>query len=585
MYAGLKIDDRIKALREFPGKRRILSSVINQVFGGASMGLSAILNSSQFFAPLTHSLTLTRGTGSATFTRATPQTVENNDGYLVQATAEEAAFKGARRIRNLVTASEVFTGWTKEVGVTIDDLGGGESRINFNGAAGAYVFTAVGTLPTGSIGLCSIEAATETGSGTISINEPVQSYFANTPRAVSTTWARIASPASSPTISSHPYIGLWLRAPSGFTTLKIRKLQIEDVTAQTTQTAGEYVSKGVLSNPWHGAGVDGVKWFNTDISGNPIAASTLKGIEIWPAATNRALHSQDFTNAVWVSGGGGIAVTPNTAVAPDGTTTADTLTASGANGTLIQDLGVVASAAKNGALYLKRKTGTGNVDITLDGGTGWTTQTINSSTWTRCEKTQTLADEDFGIRLVTSGDAVYAWQADVTTASVMSPPIVTTTAAVTRDASVDSVPTASNILAAAGTIAFTYTPGHAPSGTVFLWGTYVDASNYTAILHDATNLIFRKRIAGVNTDATIANTFASGTTYKMAASWGAAGQQIALNGTMGTAHVNTAAAQIGSTMQLGGDGNSLQQAGMAFKDDRIWQRQLSASEMVTVTTP
>lgn len=38
MYAGLKIDDRIKALREFPGKRRIMSSFTNQVLGGRPVG-------------------------------------------------------------------------------------------------------------------------------------------------------------------------------------------------------------------------------------------------------------------------------------------------------------------------------------------------------------------------------------------------------------------------------------------------------------------------------------------------------------------------------------------------------------------
>lgn len=310
----------------------------------------------------------------------------------------------------------------------------------------------------------------------------------------------------------------------------------------------------------------------------------LLGLICEGARENRCLHSQDFTNAAWVSGGGGIAVTPNTAIAPDGTTTADTLTASGANGTLIQDLGVVASAAKAGAMYLKRKTGTGNIDLTMDGGSTWATQTINSTTWTRCEKQQTVADEDFGIRIVTSGDAVYAWQADVQTGAFISSPIPTTTAAVTRNADVDSYPTAGNILAAAGTIALTFTPIHAPSGTIALWGTYVDADNYTAILHDATNLIFRKRIAATNYDATIANAFVSGTSYKTVASWGAEGTTITLAGVEGTPHANTMAAQIAATMQVGADGNGSQQPFAAIKNVRVWQRQLSAPERKAITS-
>jgi hypothetical protein len=46
-------------------------------------------------------------------------------------------------------------------------------------------------------------------------------------------------------------------------------------------------------------------------------------------------------------------------------------------------------------------------------GTTWVTQTIDSVNWTRCIVTQTaLAGASLpGIRLVTSGDEVYAWGA------------------------------------------------------------------------------------------------------------------------------------------------------------------------------
>jgi hypothetical protein len=49
------------------------------------------------------------------------------------------------------------------------------------------------------------------------------------------------------------------------------------VTGQSIQTAAEYVSTNVLSSPFHGAMVDGVKYFDTDINGTPIPDSTLKG--------------------------------------------------------------------------------------------------------------------------------------------------------------------------------------------------------------------------------------------------------------------------------------------------------------------
>ena len=81
----------------------------------------------------------------------------------------------------------------------------------------------------------------------------------------------------------------------GTETIKARKFQLEDITGRADQTTpSEYVSVGVLSAPYHGAGVDGVKFFDTDLDGNPIAASTLKGYLAEPAATNLCLQSQTF---------------------------------------------------------------------------------------------------------------------------------------------------------------------------------------------------------------------------------------------------------------------------------------------------
>jgi len=114
--------------------------------------------------------------------------------------------------------------------------------------------------------------------------------------------------------------------------------------------------------------------------GTAIPAAELLGYLAEGARTNRCLQSQTL-GTTWVASN--ITVANDQVVAPDGTTTAESLTASAGNGTLIQDLGVVASAAKTGSIYLKRKTGTGNIDITMDGGATWTTQTINATTWTR----------------------------------------------------------------------------------------------------------------------------------------------------------------------------------------------------------
>ena len=64
------------------------------------------INSYSLSLALTSSLVPVRGTGTATFTRATTATVPVYGGLLETAKIGEARFEGARRVENLNTASE-----------------------------------------------------------------------------------------------------------------------------------------------------------------------------------------------------------------------------------------------------------------------------------------------------------------------------------------------------------------------------------------------------------------------------------------------------------------------------------------------
>lgn len=193
--------------------------------------------------------------------------------------------------------------------------------------------------------------------------------------------------------------------------------QVEDVTGQSVQTVGEYVSSGVLSSPYHGTGADGVKYFTTTLDGTQISDSVIKGYLSEGQRTNLALYSNDFSNAVWEKS--------NIAHS------SGTLTATAANGVMLQTV-TSASQSHTFSIQIKRKTGTGNIDITLDNGAAWTTKTITTE-WEKYEITQTLANPVFGIRITTSGDEIDIRYSGLEDANFSSSPILTTSASVTRN--------------------------------------------------------------------------------------------------------------------------------------------------------
>ena len=124
---------------------------------------------------------------------------------------------------------------------------------------------------------------------------------------------------------------------------------------------------------------------------------------------NRFSYSEDFSQSNWVKSNATVA--SGNATAPNGKAVAQSITASAGNGTCLQAV-TDTSRARYGSIYLKRKTGTGDIQVTLDGGATWTTVAVTAA-WTRLGAGQTLANPSFGVRIVTSGDAVYAWGAQL----------------------------------------------------------------------------------------------------------------------------------------------------------------------------
>lgn len=149
-----------------------------------------------------------------------------------------------------------------------------------------------------------------------------------------------------------------------------------------------------------------------------------------PARTNVVLHSRDLTNAAWVKTN--CTALKDQAGADGVASAASKLTATAGNATCLQSI-TLASSARYQSAYVKRITGTGVVEMTMDNVT-WTPVTVTAS-WTRVTiPTQTLANPTVGFRIVTSGDEIAVDFVQNEDGSYPTSRIATTTAAVTRAA-------------------------------------------------------------------------------------------------------------------------------------------------------
>ncbi len=119
---------------------------------------------------------------------------------------------------------------------------------------------------------------------------------------------------------------------------------------------------------------------------------------------NQALYSQLFSNAAWVKTN--ITLTA-TQTDPSAGTEAFTLTAGAANATMLQSIVLTGTLNRTFSIYLKRKTGTGDISITVDG-TTYSVETT-SGAWARFDTTLTASGTvTCGVKIATSGDEVYA---------------------------------------------------------------------------------------------------------------------------------------------------------------------------------
>jgi len=267
-------------------------------------------------AKLTHTIVPDRGDSTPSFTRATTATFEDFEGIIREVKIGESRHKCARRVENLmaVNSEDMTSGYTIDSGGTINSA----TQVSFDGTANVDLNPILGTYPI-------VVDNNDYDTYVFSVNIELVSGNISGDGGVMIRMIGDAVPATIGFVGMQLYnlgsarFTIEVTTDAGGTelypnirvsdavVLNITDWQVEKVTGQSNQNPSEYVSTGVLSAPYHGCNVDGVKYFPyengntvasnvvTEARGADIPHSTLKGVMIENQATNLVTYSDDLT--------------------------------------------------------------------------------------------------------------------------------------------------------------------------------------------------------------------------------------------------------------------------------------------------
>lgn len=194
---------------------------------------------------------------------------------------------------------------------------------------------------------------------------------------------------------------------------------------RSAATATLLNNAGVLSTA--AANVLRTSWFDTNADG----VLDMPATWLEPAATNILPQSRDCTSGSWVK----VNVTPllNVTGIDGAANSASRLTATAGNGTCLQGV-TSASADRAFSCFVKRISGSGTINMTMDNGSTWNVITVTNA-WKRVAiPTQVVTNPIVGWRIVTSGDVIAVDYAQLESTKQYTSPILTTTIGVTRNA-------------------------------------------------------------------------------------------------------------------------------------------------------
>lgn len=253
--------------------------------------------------------------------------------------------------------------------------------------------------------------------------------------------------------------------------------------------------------------------------------------------------------------------------------TATTITSRQTDATVLQAI-ILSSADRCSSAYVRRKTGTGNIWLTQDGGSSWTdiTSQINSVTYSRVQLTSLLANPSVGFKISTNGDAIEVDCLQNEAGLVATSPIVTTTAIVTRNLDSLTYQTSGNIDFATGTCfsRFMSSGSSTPRFSVSLTNgySYINSAgaNTAWATYDGTTIVTKTGLDDM-TSKTVNRIVAWGDTTQKVTGNGLAPASGAFDGSWGSGTIITIGNAIGGTI----------------KDVSIYPTKFSDAQMQAVT--
>ena len=302
-------------------------------------------------------------------------------------------------------------------------------------------------------------------------------------------------------------------------------MAIKDTATPANAFLGNANSKLTYSSPstkWI-LGSNGLYSSGTTLRTEYSTSGVALGLRIEKQRTNVVPQNRDMTNAVWTK--------TSVTAAKDQTgidgiaNSASSLTATAGNGTCLQAI-TLGSSARFQTAFVKRITGSGVVQMTMDNGTTWTAITVTAS-WSRVEiPTQTLANPTVGFRIVTSGDAIavdFVQNENGTYATSPMEVAGTTGTTTTR--------VADNISIATSLIPYVAQPGSFFAKYVLFGLDSTQVSSVASLFADASNFVhmyanntvggrdFTASVAGASQGFLSIAGAAVGTTVKQSAAW------------------------------------------------------------------